>query len=228
MGFRIKLSFVFLIVLISCQPPIVFGEAQPKNTISLSEIPMAFRGIYWCAKDSASLYVSDISFIKRKEFLLKLTKDEVSNNKDFKLKNGKLYINTWEQSFPFKDMLDTLVSTIVLWDTLFTIDPNNILKPFKDHLILNTKIEAQTWEVLIATKNSQDMLSIARADLPKNLAVLDSITTIQTFAESYGHEKPIMITPTKEEFELLLKEGLLFHSSCIKFRRIYPLHLQEY
>ncbi len=46
-----------MVIIIACQPPVVFGEPQPVDTTSLSAIPKSYRGVYWCAVDSVKLFV---------------------------------------------------------------------------------------------------------------------------------------------------------------------------
>jgi len=225
-------SFIITVLCIgiftSCEPPVVFGEPQPVGVKSLSQIPDNYKGIYWCKVDSASLFVDDRAFIKRKEFLIKLTKAEIDSSNDLELQNGRLYVNDWESSFPIEEKGDTIVSKVVMRDTIFSIGEEQILKSFKGHLILNTKLDENAWAVLVASHKGLGILSLARAEIPENLSQLDSITPVKILSEHDKEGTQIYITPTAEQFARILDRGLLFDASCTEFERIIPLEEHIY
>ena len=226
--FRTILGCALLGILHSCQPPVVFGEPQPVGTGEISSIPRSYQGIYWCKVDSASLFVDDKAFIKRKEFLVTLTNEEIEADPELQLQNDRLYVNSWGQSFPTEKKGDTVISSIIVRDTIFAIRPEQILKPFKGHLILNTKLDENIWGVLVVSHKGEGILSLARAELPENLSGLDSITSVRTLAKKDNTETQILIRPTKEEFERILQNRLLFDASCTEFERIIPLKKHIY
>ena len=102
---------IFLVIafMFSCQPSVVFGEPQPVAVKPLSTIPNIYRGIYWCNVDSASLYVDDRAFVRRKEFLIKTTREEIGVDPDLELVNGQLYVKDWEGYFSITEKGDTLI-----------------------------------------------------------------------------------------------------------------------
>ncbi|WP_273568089.1 hypothetical protein [Maribacter halichondriae] len=212
----------------SCQPPVVFGEPQPADTKPLSTIPREYHGIYWCKVDSASLFIDDRTFIKRKEFLIKLTKAEIDSSNDLELQNGRLYVNDLGSSFPIEEKGDTIISKVVMRDTIFSIAKEQILKPFKGHLILNTKLDENAWAVLVASHKGAGILSLARAEIPENFAQLDSVTPIKMLSERDSESTQIYITPTAEQFGRILDRGLLFDTSCSEFERIIPIEEHFY
>ncbi|MFD0797333.1 hypothetical protein ACFQZJ_07670 [Maribacter chungangensis] len=217
-----------VVIFDSCQPAVVFNEAQPVNVESLSEIPDAYRGIFWCPADSASLFIDDKAFIKRKELLVKLTKAEVDSSNDLYLSNGRLFITEWEADFPAEEKGDTIVSQLIIRDTIFALGPKQVLKDFKGHLVLSTKLDEGAWAVSVASQTGKGILKIARADLPENLEALDSIVPINSVSKINDRETQILIRPTKEQFERILQKGVLFQGSCTEFERILPIPHWEY
>jgi len=220
---RILETVIVVLLLASCQPAVVFGEPQPVDVKPLSRIPNNFIGIYWCKVDSAYLYVDDKTFIRRKEFLIKTTKEEITADPDLELVNGQLYIKDWEGYFPITEKGDTLISQIIIRDTIFAINDTQILKPFKGHLVLNLKLNENMWEVLVASQRRGELLTISRAEIPENLAQLDSITTVGTLKGTDSIRTQIYLKPTAKEFERIYDEGLLFNASCTEYERIFPL-----
>jgi len=222
------LIVLFLGTLISCQPPVVFGESQPANTKSLSEIPRDYQGIYWCKVDSASMFIDDQAFIKRKEFLIKMTRSEIDSSNDFELRNGRLFVKDWETDFPADQKDDSIISKVIIRDTIFAMRDGQILKPYKGHLILNTKLEENAWAVLVVSRKGAGTLSFSRAEIPENLSQLDSITPVKMLTERDEEGTQIYITPTAEQFGRILNRGLLFDSTCSEFERIIPLQEHIY
>ena len=225
---KLILIVLYVTFFVSCQPSVVFGEPQPVGTDALTYIPDNYRGIYWCKVDSASLFVDDMTFIKRKEFLIKLTKVEIDSSNDLELQNGRLHVNDWGSSFPIEEKDDTIISKVVMRDTIFSIAKEQILKPFKGHLILNTKLDENAWAVLVASHKGVGILSLARAEIPDNLAQLDSITPVKMLSGRDSESTQIYITPTAEQFGRILDRGLLFETSCSEFERIIPLEERFY
>ena len=220
---RILETVIVVLLLASCQPAVVFGEPQPVDVKPLSRIPNNFIGIYWCKVDSASLYVDDGAIVRRKEFLIKTTKEEIAADPELELVNGQLYVKDWEGYFPLTEKGDTLISQIIIRDTIFAINDTQILKPFKGHLVLNLKLSEDAWEVLVVSQRRGELLSIARADIPDNLAQLDSITTVSVLKGTDSIRTQIYLKPTAKEFERIYDEGLLFDGSCTEYERIFPL-----
>ncbi len=221
--YKVVCVFFLAISICSCQPPVVFGEPQPVDVQRISSIPESYMGTFWCSTDSISLFIDNKAFIKAKELLVHLTKEEIESDPNLELQNGKLYVHSWKQSFPIDNKGDTIISSIILRDTLFVISSEQILKPFKGHLILNTKLDENTWSVMVVSHKSKGVLSLARATLPESLSRLDSVTPLETLKDNNDKETQILLSPTKDEFNRILQNRLIFDASCMEFEQIFPL-----
>ena len=221
---RTILSIVLFGLLYSCQPPVVFGEPQPVGAEVISSIPKSYQGLYWCEFDSTSLFVDQKAFIKSKEFLVRFATKDISADSELRFLNNRLYLKGRGQSLPAEKKGDTIISSVFLRDTIFSVGPEQVLKPFKGHLILNTKLDENVWGVVVVSHKGEGIISLASAELPENLSLLDSISPIRTLAKKEDHKvTQILIIPTRKEFELILQNGLLFDASCTEFERIIPL-----
>ena len=80
----------------------------------------------------------------------------------------------------------------------------------------------------MASHKSGGLLSLSRAEIPENLAQLDSITSVKMLSKNDDQGTQIYITPTSEEFGQILDWGLLFDTSCSEFERIIPLEEHFY
>ncbi|TLP81722.1 hypothetical protein [Maribacter sp. ACAM166] len=152
-----------------------------------------------------------------------MTRAEIDSSNDLELRNGRLFVKEWETDFPTNEKGDTIVSKVVMRDTIFAIREGQVLKPYKGHLILNTKLDEDGWAVLVASHKGIGTLSLSRAEIPENLSQLDAITPVKMLTEGDEEGTQIYITPTAEQFGRILDRGLLFNSSCSEFERIIPL-----
>lgn len=217
--------FILWMFMLACEPSVVFGEPQPSGVRPLSEVPKDYRGVYWCRVDSASLFVDNHAFIRRKEILVKLTEAEISESPELVLHENALYVQDWEQSFPIEKKGDTIVSALVVLDTIFSIGEQDILKPLKGHLVMNKKIDENAWMILVASLRPEGTLAISRAELPEDLSQLEKITDVKTTASDNDRVTQIFITPTQEQFETILQKKILFEGNCTEFERVIPVSI---
>ncbi|MDO1513925.1 hypothetical protein Q2T41_14785 [Maribacter confluentis] len=223
-GLNYSLGIIFVIMILgSCQPSVVFGDPQPATVDPLIKIPDIYRGIYWCNVDSATLYVDDKAFVRRKEFLIKTTLQEIEIDPDLDLVNEQLHVNDWEGYFPVTKKGDTITSQIILRDTIFAISDKQLVKTFRGHLVLNFKLNNDTWEVLVVSQRRDELLTISKAEIPEDLAKLDAITKVGLLNGPDRVRTQIYLKPTAKEFERIYNEGLLFSKSCTEYKRIFPL-----
>lgn len=210
---------VLFTFLMACEPPVVFSSPQPDGVAALSEIPENYRGIYWCGADSINLLVKENAIYKSKLFNVALSKQEVDATEELTYTNGQLIFKSNFESFPATQKNDSVFSTVILKDTIFsTRNGNHILKNFKGHLILNNKMIEDSWEVKIISKSENGYLTLSRVDYPENLTNLDSIASIKYVEDSYREQ--IIVSPTKAEFGQLLENKIIFGSSCQEFEPV--------
>lgn len=226
--YKVICVFFLAISIYSCQPPVVFGEPQPVDVQRIYSIPESYIGTYWCKTDSVSLFIDTKALVKSKELLVRLTKEEIESDPNLELQNGMLYVQSWKQSFPIDNRGDTIISSIILRDTLFVIGSEQILKPFKGHLVLNTKLDENIWSVTVVSRKGKGVLSLARATLPESLSSLDSITPLETLNDKNDKVTQILLRPTKDEFDRILQNRLVFDASCMEFEQIFPLKTNDF
>ena len=222
--FKYGIAGFVLILLSFCQPTIVFTEPQPKGEPELSTIPIEYQGVYWCPVDSISLVIDENMISKQKRYESRVPKTEIEADPNLNYQNGKLHSEKFNQSFPAKEKDETIISEITLRDTMFSKKTGQVLKYYKGHLLLNEPLEDKTWDVTIISLKPNNILSITRANMPENLDKLERITPVEK-SKTDGNEKPtqIKISPTRAEFDQILKQGLIFDGSCDDFQRIFPV-----
>ena len=221
--FKYGIAGFLLILFFNCQPTIVFTEAQPKGEPELSIIPIEYQGVYWCPVDSIALVVNENTISKHKKYESRVPKSEIEANPNLKYEDGKLHSEEFNQSFPANETGETIISTITLKDTMYSKKTGQVLKYYKGHLFLNELLEDKTWDVTIISLKSNDVLSFTRANMPENLDELERITPVaKTKTNENEKAYQIEISPTRAEFDKILKQGLIFDGSCDEFKRIFP------
>lgn len=222
--FKYVVTGFLLMLFYYCQPPVVFTEPQPKDEPELSKSPIEYQGVYWCDLDSIALIIDEEMIFKQKKYESKLSIAEIESNPNLSFQNEKLHSNELNQSFPAKQIGETIISQITLKDTLFSKTTGQVLKFHKGHLILNIPLDNNTWEVIIISLKDQDILSITKAHMPENLEALERVTPIEKSKISENEKAyQIKISPTSAEFDKILRKGLVFDGSCLEFKRIFPI-----
>lgn len=210
---------VFMGLFWYCEPPVVFSEPQPKGIDALTSIPKHFQGTYWCDKDSVGLYVDKNYIYKSMLFDVEFTKQDIDTAEDIKFENGQLFFDGSNESFPANEKNGKVFSTINLKDTIFSTQmPNNVLKLFKGHLVLNNKLGYNRWEVKIITLKPTGSITISKVDYPENITDLETITTVKVIDSS--EREQILVSPTKTEFDQILDKNLIFTGNCQEFKPI--------
>lgn len=219
----VKLLVVLVLtsLFVTCEPPVVFMEPQPIGEKQLTVLPDQFRGMYWCKTDSITLIINDKTIYKDLDFETSLSKSEVDSNPEVSYTNGRLYIKELNKSFPAQLKNDSLVFNLNLKDTIFNISEKQVAKLFKGRLILNIQLQDKSWEVKVLTLNQNSMLTMAQAEIPQDLEKLKHITKVDEVNYSENEKiRQIKISPSKDEFNQILKQGLLFDGSCMELIRI--------
>lgn len=221
---------IFLVIclpffVISCQSPVVFTEPQPSGRPELTGIPQEYQGFYWCDTDSITLTIEENVIIKQKDFEVKLSVTEIdSGYPNLSFNDKKLYSKELNDSFPTKQVGDTIIAQVTIRDTLFSTKTKQVLKFYKGHLILNEPIENYLWEVSVISFTDHDILSITKAEIPDELDKLEQVTKVhKTKIDKNLKPIQIRIAPTQAEFAQILRKKLLFTGSCIEFKRIFPM-----
>ena len=218
---RLLVVLAFTSLFVTCEPPVVFMEPQPIGEKHLTTLPDQFRGMYWCKTDSITLIINDKTIYKDLDFETSLLKSEVDSNPEVSYDNGRLYIKELNQSFPAQLENDSLVFNLTLKDTIFDISEKQVAKLFKDRIILNIQLQDKSWEVKVLTLNQNNMLTIAQAEIPQDLEELKHITHVDEVNYSENEKiRQIKIAPSKDEFNQILKQGLLFDGSCMELIKI--------
>ncbi len=211
------LSLLFL-GLFNCEPPVVFTEAQPDVVPPSPRFQKAYQGIYFCTGDSATVRIGEKTIVKERNIQFESTLEEIKETKGIYLDGEFLYIEELDLPVPVEYQDDgTVIGSLFLADTVFQIGPNQVLKYYKGHHVLNRKRENRHWETSILSKDEKGNLTLWMTQLPEDIEQLKAITPVEDI--STPEHTRYLISPNLAEFRKLLDSKLIFEA-CDYFERI--------
>lgn len=200
----------FVLLLISCKESLVqFTEVQPENFKNLNSFPKKLIGNYYDTENEINLEIS--KFIIVKKSILKDTFN-VKELSEVEILKGDTLVNTktFEKTF-VKKINDTLFTNILLKDTIFSINNDNVLRKMKGHYFLNIKHSNNNWIVKkLFLKNG--LLNMNDISTKQEIEMLEEI--METKKDT---ALPFVIKPTKKQFrEFVKRNGFSNGESYIK------------
>jgi hypothetical protein len=214
--------FCLLISLLSCEPPIVFSEPQPPGAGELQQFPEAIQGQYVCLSDTSLFVVNKHLIFQEKTYMFELTRSEIAQDSGLLLSGEALFFTDDPDYGParIEELNDSLLSaTWVVRDTFFAIGPTGILKKFRGHLILNTKLDEQKWGVWVLDRDRNGVITLSETALPEDLEVLEAITPVEDITVEGGRTQ-YRIAPSRSAFRKLLKKETAVFEHCETFEPV--------
>ena len=221
MKFKILISITLASFFLwnSCEPPVVFKEAQPQGVKSQSSFDEQYQGTYFCESDSSWVKVEPTTIYKEKTFFFVSSRSEMEENEYIELNGNVAYIEYFDKYVTLEKFDGDLMSgKVTLRDTFFEIGEKGILKNYKGNEIMNTQFEDGHWQVEILKLDRYGNLSFLRSKEPEDIEALEEITPINTLVHPDGGTQ-YEITPSKAEFKQILKNELVFEE-CDYFIRV--------
>ena len=210
----IKIAVLFCFglgaVVVACQPSVVFKEAQPKDVEQRPAFDPHYQGVFYCSSDSTWVFLTSTTLYKEKLFSLSLDKSDPEQDIEEVEKLGHHVTIDYEDD-------STMLYTVTLRDTLFSMSPQHVLKYYRGHYILNRQLSEGNWEVKTLLMDDGGNLSLSETKLPQDLSVLEEITPVEDI--STERQEQIRIDPTRIAFKKLLRTRLIFEE-CDYFERV--------
>ena len=207
---------VLLFSFLACEPAVVFDGPQPVGLSAEKGFRPIYRGHYFCDSDSTEVWVRANCLYKEKQMPFTALLEEVLRNDDLALINGELCIIPLNRCLPVRIAGDSVSGQVIIRDTLFAVGPDQVLKSFRGHQILNKRLDKNKWEVLILSLDEDLNLSFASVVLPNDLDQLKAITPVENISE--GDEVQYRVAPNLSEFHQLLESGILFQEYNMFYR----------
>ena len=207
---KVLLALLLGLLVLSCDPPIVFDRAYPDGVAPLSEIPTPYRGIFLCQSDSTRVLIGAKAIVLEQTYTFKTSVAKVKEKEDCSLLDTAIVLPSTNQCIPIRFINDTLVEgTWTESDTLFAISSENVVKAYKGNLVLSTKISKDQWGLSTLTIDEARDVTYRAINDRSEIQAVQAVTQTELIEDN--PEKPkYRIKPTPIEFDNLLEDRRIF------------------
>ncbi len=201
------LLFILLfIVVVACNPTVVFREPQPDGSKDLSEFPKKIRG-YYMSVDDSSLHIIATDAILDK-YIEELS-EEVSvllDDEDLDLVQDTLIMLDMNLRFPVTLRNDSVFGLIEINDTVFSLTRGDRLRKLKKNYFLNI-LGDSLWMVYKLTFDRKGQAFLCDINEETEMEIFKQNSQVEVLTNKDGDPEKYILAPTKKEFKALLKLG---------------------
>jgi len=202
-----------ILLLISCQPNVLFQEAMPPDVVSIDKVPKLFQGIYLCESDSSRMYAEDYVVFNETYHMFVTHIDKVKETENCSIVAGGLYLPGRRECVPFEYVgEDTIKAKVYTIDTLFDFSENQVLKEYKGRLFMNYMNEYNEWVTYMISPMADGSMKWELIDVPDKIKEVEGITHDYTTRLNKDEETMYIIKPTLVDFERILSRE--YTSTC--------------
>ncbi len=190
-------------------PAVVFGEPQPAEVENLPEFPARLQGNYRGLAEGNLLEIRNKCIISTSSFEEKILLSELDSN--LRLQADSLYDLRSGEKYQVRMKGDTIIRNFSFPDTVFKLNYDNVLRKFKGHYFLNTRLEGENWDVKkLSPEKGRLLIGTIRSG--EDIDALQSIT--ETAADTAFPRK---FNLSRKQFrEFLGKDGFRQQSIYIR------------
>lgn len=205
----------FCLIIASCEEPVKFSEPQPQHKSNLSSFPTRIKGTYKSLNDEYTIEITDKMIIRNYKSNVCLSKSELDSSKNLELKGNLLIDKDNDLAFQITIKDDTIAGFAFQSDTIFIINNENLLRKFKGHYFLNTKLEGGYYVQMITNEDGGKItISSIKKEEIENLKIISEVEEPDdSLMDNY------QFTLTKKEFKNFVNEMHGFRSTEV-FQKI--------
>lgn len=214
--------FIFLI-LIACEPNVVFEEALPPEIDAIDQIPEVFQGAFMCDSDSSRIYVDAFLAIHESYYKFYTTVEKVRETENCSIVAGGLYLPGRKSCIPFEYISeDSIMAKIYEQDTLFSFSDIEVAKTYKGRLFLNRQNERGHWITWMLSPESDGSMLLELIDVPDKKKSIDEISQVIHTRKTKKDKIQYIIKPSLVEFDKILKKG--YTTEC---ELLHPINMES-
>ena len=203
-------------LLLSClfacgEPAVTFTEPQPAGDDNLSGFPGRIQGRYLSLEDSSLLEVTRQTIRRIYDLELEIPVDSLDST--LVLTGDTLHFRTTGEKTPVTRQGDVLLAHYHNEDTLFSLDPDHLLRKSRGNFFLNTRHDTHSWEVR-KLQLEKGRLSISKISEAEDLGKLKEISE-----SAQDTVAPYQFNMSKKQFnEFVRKEGFGQTETFVRIR----------
>jgi hypothetical protein len=202
-----KPVFLMLTVLmIACNPTVVFTEPQPQGKHDLRVFPARYRGTYM-EKDDSTIYLLKAERILQKyEEYLNEPEEEILKDGEIELSGNNLVIKDMNMKFPVTRRNDSVFGKIVVYDTIFDILGEGKLRKSGKNYFLNLRSDS-LWVVFKLVFDRSGRAYLCDVDRDRELELFRQYCRVDEETDQDGKPVKYLLTPTAGELKKIIKLG---------------------
>ena len=200
-----KLVYVLMaLILISCDPMVIFTEPQPQGKEDLSNFPGKYLGMYRQSNDSSIYLVTEKEILEKYEEYIADSRDDILAEEDIELIGDTVLLMEDELSFPVTCRNDSVFGWIVLYDTIFSINRGDRLRKLGKHYFINMPGDS-LWVVVKLQFNKNGSVYKADIDHEAEMDIFRQHCDVEVVTDDEGNPSRYILDPTSKELKKLLK-----------------------
>ncbi|HMR83806.1 MAG TPA: hypothetical protein PKE30_11770 [Niabella sp.] len=191
-------------LLIACTT-VAFEEPQPSGNEVLKEIPFELLGHYFDYDNNRDLYITRDMIFTTADFKDPVSISELDKNE--RIAGDTLYHAITGQQYRINKVNDSLITGYKYLDILFSLNEKytalkNVLKAEGNDYFLNYETGEHKWAVSRLAFRA-NVVNIANIQTENEVKMMETITN----NKSYDTVRPLIVKPTKEQFEKFIKQN---------------------
>lgn len=218
--FYIALVIGFLVI-VSCDSPVGFTEAQPSNASDLSTLPGAYQGMYICESDNTLVKVEGKVIYSEYTEVALIPMSYITEREECTIVNDTLYIEGQKECVKVTYPKEGFIAAAkVTRDTIFRITPFQKARMYKGNLILSQVTENELWTIAILELDEYAGIRYRAIIDDSDLTALSNITNLTKVAIKNANHPYYKVSPKEVELDQLFKDESIF-IDCDYFSRVH-------
>jgi hypothetical protein len=203
--------FLYIVMMASCSPPVVFDQAYPPNQEDLKSIPEFFQGAFICESDSALLLISKNYISLHQTHYFNTDMKYIEQREDCKIVDDKIYVTGREECIPITIVNDSLVrGSYTDTDTLFMIQKGSVARIHNGHLVINQELKPREWSISLLTPELGGDITYKAITDKSKIKSIAKVTRMADITTENDDSPRYKVRPTMKEFdELLAADNIL-------------------
>ena len=200
-----KLVYPLLIImLLACDPTVLFLEPQPEGKKDLKSFPATAMGTYMELDDSSIHIVAGSFVLERYEETIADIADDILEDEDIELIGENLHLKEMDLTFPVTLKNDSIFGHVVIYDTLINLLKGSKLRKLGRDYFLNQSNDS-LWIVFKLNFEKSGYTYLCDIDHETEMEIFEKYSNVDTEKNDQGNPMKYFLSPTRKELKTLLK-----------------------
>ena len=215
---RLIFLFLMLPMLVACTE-VLFQQPQPPGGKNLKNFPAGYLGTYMDMEDSSIYILMSTHILEEYSEDISLHADSITEDSDVALSGDTLIDLEGGLRFPVERRNDSVFASITLYDTVFNLEEDDILRKHKKTWFLNIRQDT-AWAVYRLDHSMKDHIILSIIDTEEELPIIESIIPVDVILDKKGDTLNYLLNPTLKEFKELLRQNVFSsHTDYVRFEK---------